>query len=102
MPLRTTIETRPSGASEGRMALICPALTNSGIASTLVSPWLTVIWTPPRLVPSGNSVAESEASGPMRLPKIVKIEPRASEPFGSPGRAKLAALTTARGGMRAC
>ncbi len=99
-PTRTLKAPRPSRASEGMIALTCPRLPKSGIALTTRSPWVTVALIWPSVSPSGNSETTTGVVGPRFSPKTVKIEPRAILPFGSPARAKLAAFTTARGGMR--
>ena len=95
-PTVTRSDTGPSGAFEGRTALICVAATNSGSAATQFSFWQTSMPVPPRVVCRGNSETPTPAGGPKSRPKTLKIEPRASEPSGNPGAAKLAALTTLR------
>src|SRR5258708_25200823 len=88
-------DTAPSGALEGIKALICPGVTTKGMTSTDTLPWNAWIETPPSVVPSGNA-SGGLVAGPSDFPKIEKTEPRAMPPFGRPGAAKLAALTTPR------
>src|SRR5258708_40259434 len=95
LPFCPTTETAPSGAFEGIMALIWLGLTNTGIAATVVAPWVTWTETPPKLVDSGKARPGLEP-GPIRAPKMVNKDPRAMEPAGRPGGMKLAALTIPR------
>ena len=72
----TYTETAPSGAFEGMMALICAALTNTGIALTVVLPCTIWMETPPSVVVRGNARFGLE-DGPRRAPKMLNNEPRA-------------------------
>ena len=98
MVVVTRIETRPSGAFEGMMAFICPALTNTGIASTDFVPSVTFTETPPSVVASGNVSAGLEL-GPRFTPKIENSDPWAIDPPGKPAGMKLAPLTMPRGAI---
>src|ERR1035438_721656 len=94
----TRMETFPSGALEGMMALICPGPTKTGIAFTVVAPCVIFTETPPSVVESGKLSPGLEAE-PSRIPKMVKSDPWAMEPAGKPGAMKLAPLTIPRGAI---
>jgi hypothetical protein len=80
------------------MTLICPALTNTGIACTDVVPCVIYTETPRSVVASGND-SEGLELGPSRTPKMVKSDPWAIEPADKPRVMKLAPLTIQRGAM---
>src|SRR5712692_7859994 len=89
-------EAIPRGALDGMIALTWVGLTKMGNPSTEVLPWMILMDTPPRLVDKGNAKGGLTA-GPMLTPKMVKMEPWAMAPLGSPGDMKLAAFTIPRG-----
>ena len=96
-PLKVSrTSTLPSGASDGMMALTCRSQTKRGMAFTVTLPWLTSIETPSRVVSRGNTLTCAGVTGPMPVPKTVKMEPRAMAPPGASGGMKLAALTMPR------
>jgi hypothetical protein len=66
------------------MALICPAATKIGKASTAVVPCVSRTATPPSVVGRGNADTWTAAAGPICRPKMLNIDPRAIDPFGSP------------------
>src|ERR1700693_1868820 len=88
----TCNDAMPSGALDGIIALIWPALTYTGMALPEVAPCTTLTETPPRVVPNGNELAVTDLVGPIWAPKIVNIEPCAMAPAGTPAGMKLAAL----------
>ena len=63
--LRITWRTsRPRGALDGMMALIWVLDTYTGMAATVVPPWLTLTDTPEKAVCSGNDICWAGVVGP--------------------------------------
>jgi hypothetical protein len=89
------------GVFEGRIALICPGPTKSGMASTVVPPDVTWMDVPPSVVCKGND-RPGLFAGPKLVPNTEKIEPCAMEEFGKPTGTKLSALTTPRAKTFGC
>jgi hypothetical protein len=85
-------EAQPRGALDGINAFTWPCTTNTGMAFTVVVPWVIWIDTPPNVVCKGNEDCCDPVAGPMPDPKIVNKEPCAMEPAGKPGAWKLAAF----------
>ena len=66
------------------MALIWPGLRKTGIAATVVEPWVTEMETPARVVGRGKA-SGGEVAGPRFAPKIENWAPWAMPPEGRPG-----------------
>src|SRR5258708_22889781 len=79
LPFCTTTETAPSGAFECIMALIWLGLTNTGIAATVVAPWVTWTETPPKLADCGKARPGREPR-PIRAPNLMNTDPHTTEP----------------------
>jgi hypothetical protein len=69
---------------EGMMALIWPGLKKTGIAATVVVPWVTEMVTPAREVERGK-VSAGDVAGPRLAPKIENWAPWAIPPEGRLG-----------------
>jgi hypothetical protein len=66
------------------IALICPVERKTGIAATVVAPWVTEIETPERVVERGKA-SGGEVAGPRFDPKMENCAPWAIAPDGSEG-----------------
>jgi hypothetical protein len=66
------------------MALIWLGLRKTGIAATVVEPWVIDIETPERVVGRGKARV-GEVAGPRLAPKIETWAPWGMPPDGSPG-----------------
>ena len=82
----TCIDTMPSGAFDGIMALIWPGPTNIGMASAEGPPFgaVTLMDKPPKVVESGKASVGLD-TGPRSVPKTLNADPRAMAPPGKPG-----------------
>src|SRR5260370_37262968 len=95
-PDTTRNDAIPKGAFEGMIAFTWVLLAYSGSAFTVVLPCVMVMETPPSVVSSGKTLTGTGEGGPKRGPKMLKMDPRALPPPGTPWGTKLAAFRAPR------